>query len=409
MAQNSLSFTDGSGLQLINFVDGATQSLVTLFYGPTDPATMTPSNAYPLMLWADSANNLIKQRKADNSAWVAKGILLADGTIQWYASVINVIPSGNLLSTDQAAINAELDARGLTSDFKNRFINPNFEIWQMGTSIAIPVGVNTYTADGWIVASSGSGVTANKVAFATPTGRSRYGMQIVGAAGNTNVEIIQRVEAANSFDLAGKYISVSFYINHNIGATMNDLMIRLFRANVENNFSTVTQEDVTVHKSVLNSTTTLITCTFSASASAVTGLCLVIDTNTGILAGKALIISEAQLEEGKVCSLLEKRDASRELLMCQRQFIPAQQVEWTGTVSSGNYYSTIMHLPVEMRIKPLAISAGDTLATYSFPAASTSDVDTANSETARAIRVSRLANASGYGRFSGRYGLDARI
>ena len=61
---------DGTGAQVRAGFNNALDTLNTVNSGPAAPAT---TEAY--MLWADTANNLLKQRDAANATWIILGTL----------------------------------------------------------------------------------------------------------------------------------------------------------------------------------------------------------------------------------------------------------------------------------------------------------------------------------------------
>lgn len=60
------------GLQLVQDMNKALETIATDFAGSTDPAAM----AWPYSTWADTGTGSIKRRNAANSAWVIEGRLL---------------------------------------------------------------------------------------------------------------------------------------------------------------------------------------------------------------------------------------------------------------------------------------------------------------------------------------------
>jgi len=73
MAQASISIANGSGASVRSAINSALEAITTLQSGATAPST-----TYPFMQWADTANDLLKQRNAANSAWIIKGTLSAE-------------------------------------------------------------------------------------------------------------------------------------------------------------------------------------------------------------------------------------------------------------------------------------------------------------------------------------------
>jgi len=69
-SQNSLIVPDGTGAAVRAGFNNAIDTLNTVNSGPSAPGT---TEAY--MLWADTTNNLLKQRNAANSGWITIGAL----------------------------------------------------------------------------------------------------------------------------------------------------------------------------------------------------------------------------------------------------------------------------------------------------------------------------------------------
>lgn len=84
MAQYNFTVPNGSGYDVRANINNAVQSLATHFSGATDPATLSPDCSLPYMIWADTGNSLVKQRTADDTAWVTIGTINTDGTFNLY-------------------------------------------------------------------------------------------------------------------------------------------------------------------------------------------------------------------------------------------------------------------------------------------------------------------------------------
>ena len=106
MSQNTLVIADGTGAQVLERMNNANNTLVTLNSGSSAPAT-----TYAYMLWADTANDLLKIRNAANTGWVTMGTLSAtnlgikpsDGD----KGDITVSSSGNTWTIDNGAIGTD--------------------------------------------------------------------------------------------------------------------------------------------------------------------------------------------------------------------------------------------------------------------------------------------------------------
>lgn len=70
MSQHDLDLADANGAAFRADANNALQALGTLQSGSSAPAT-----TYARMLWADTTDNLLKQRNAANSGWIVRGSL----------------------------------------------------------------------------------------------------------------------------------------------------------------------------------------------------------------------------------------------------------------------------------------------------------------------------------------------
>lgn len=75
MAQHDYNIANQSGLAFRQDLNNALSAIVSINSGAAEPSTL-----YAYMLWADTANGLLKQRNAANTAWVTIGTL---GSVGW--------------------------------------------------------------------------------------------------------------------------------------------------------------------------------------------------------------------------------------------------------------------------------------------------------------------------------------
>lgn len=97
MSQNTLTIADGTGLQVLGYVNNALNTLVTQNSGSAAPTT-----TYAYMTWADTTTGLLKIRNAANTAWVTVGTMastnlgLVDPTTPTTFSAATTFNSGTL-------------------------------------------------------------------------------------------------------------------------------------------------------------------------------------------------------------------------------------------------------------------------------------------------------------------------
>jgi hypothetical protein len=195
---------------------------------------------------------------------------------------------------------------------RNVIINGKFEIAQRGTSISSGIGQLTYTLDRWIVAASTAAVTANQ---GSQTSEPYNYLSVTGAAGNTAVSIRQRIEANNIRHLAGKEVTLSFFI-YNATSNVSTIDVVMDRANAVNDFTTATQFSTTALGSLSDTNRRSITVTLPAEARNGIEVRFV----TSALTSGIFVLHTVQLEPGTVATPFERRSFGQELALCQRYY-----------------------------------------------------------------------------------------
>lgn len=86
MSQNTVVIVDGTGLEVLGYINDALNTLIT-----TNSGSAAPSVTYAHMLWADTTNSQLKLRNSANTDWIVLGALSANFGLQ---------PSGNYVIYD---------------------------------------------------------------------------------------------------------------------------------------------------------------------------------------------------------------------------------------------------------------------------------------------------------------------
>ena len=194
MAQHDYDIGNQSGSAFRSDLNNALAAIVSVNSGSSDPAVM-----YAYQLYADTTNNLLKQRNAGNSAWITIGTLgatnwglaaLASPTFTGTPSaptaaagtnttqiattafvVSSFLPLAGGTVTGNIKLNAQSDIRFADAD------SSNYVALQAPTTVATDLTLTLPAADG----SSGQALTTNgsgALAFATiggvPTGAVFY-------------------------------------------------------------------------------------------------------------------------------------------------------------------------------------------------------------------------------------------
>ncbi len=263
--------------------------------------------------------------------------------------------NGDIASTTQVSAPALLTNAinsGPLAGFRNRILNPRFEIAQRGTSGTVPLA-SAYNLDRWTGITLGVAVNWAQQPGGVILGETAANvLQFGGVAGNTFLRFLQRIEAANSRDLCGKTVTFSIYVAQQSGAARN-FNITCFRANAVDNWSASTALGSNT-TSLLDNTWTRVSLTVALPASGPeNGLSFDMDFGggNGLVAGQLLSVWGAQLEIGDRVTPLEFRPRGLEQQLCRRYFRrQAYQVPATTAQNLGT---------IEMRATP-AITGGGT-------------------------------------------------
>jgi hypothetical protein len=237
--------------------------------------------------------------------------------------------------------------------FKNRIINGAMVIDQRnaGASQTLTSG-GLYSVDRWQTYAYTANLTGQRVAGSLGF---QYAYQITGAASNTQAQFQQKIEAANSYDLAGNTVTLSAYFANTTNTTVNWVA---YYANSTDNFSantTIASGSWTVTSSLARYSTQI-----SIPSAATTGL-LITFYNSGQTSG-TWTITGVQLEKGSTATSFDYRPYGTELALCQRYY---QYINTGSTaVGAGYYGSTTSGQPVYFTLNfPVAFRTAPTITT----------------------------------------------
>lgn len=306
--------------------------------------------------------------------------------------------------TAQAARNT-LGIDGLGSAFRNRIINGAMLVTQRATSATVTAGTAVPTAsagypcvDRWFVYSTGANVTAARVGSGLATNR----LQITGAASVTAVGIGQRIEQANSADLAGQTVTLSVDLANSL---LTEVTWTLSYANSADAFGTIgtpTKTQIATGTFTVDANPTRYSAQITLPAGATTGLEILF--TVGAQVSGTWQVGNVQIERGATAGTFDPRSYGQELALCHRYlpaFLPAGG---TSMVGPGQCVSTTaarvqFAFPVTPRVVPTGISA--------TAAGGFSVVNAGGSVTCTSIVASTLGHRIGRVEFNVAAGLTA--
>jgi hypothetical protein len=254
-----------------------------------------------------------------------------------------------------------------TFGFKNRIINGQMQIAQRATSATITAGstiaAGYSTVDRFYVYCTGANVTAAQVAG---SGATRNRLQITGAASVTAVGIGQRIEALNSYDMAGSTATLSLDISNSLLTTVT---WTAYYANTADTFGTLaspTRTQIATGTFTVSSTLTRYSAQISIPAAATTGIEVVF--TVGAQTSGTWVVGNIMLEESSIATSFDYRPFGTELALCQRYFysIPASTVGLGGWGSYNGATTGVLfyYNPVTMRTAPSVSNITGTLAVF---------------------------------------------
>jgi len=253
--------------------------------------------------------------------------------------------------------------------FRNRIINGDFRIDQRNNgalknnSSPNTALATTFGADRWLVSEQVTGTGFSQRA-SDGTGADKYYLSISRPSSLNALIIAQRIEAINSYDLAGKTVTLSFRAAILGGYT--SLSWKASYANTTDSFgsfSSPTKTQIATGNVTVGSSFNSYSATFTVPSAATTGIEISFyNTNISIDA-TTLRISNVQLELGSVATPFEQRPIGTELALCQRYYqnivTPNATTDFNGLMvrESTTQAQASVYLPVSMRITPALVGS----------------------------------------------------
>ena len=260
---------------------------------------------------------------------------------------------------------SQLGSAGVSTGFKNRLINGQFQIAQRGTSgssssSGLPTTATYPSVDRWFAYSSGAAVTIAQVAG---SGNIKNLVQATGAGSVTAVGIGQRIESSNCYDLAGQTVTLSAQIANSLLTTVT--WTAYYAATTDT--WTAAATTITSGTFTVTSTLTQYSASFAVPSAATTGLQIVF--SVGAQTSGTFQIGNAQLEVGTTATNFEVRDYGRELALCQRYYWQLDTNThpsslFNGDFSTGNAAISIFTNPVYMRTGPTVVMPANNTFTF---------------------------------------------
>jgi hypothetical protein len=270
------------------------------------------------------------------------------------------------LSTQSVAI-----GQGNSSIMKNRIINGAMYVAQRASSATITAGatLNYATVDRFYGYCTGANVTMAQI---SGSGNNRNLLQFTGASSVTTIGCGQRIEALNSYDLAGQTATLSAFIANSVLTTVT---WTAYYATTTDNFGTLaspTRTQIATGTFTVTSTLTQYNAQISIPSAATTGIEIVF--TVGAQTSGTWQLGLVQLEVGSSATGYEYEDYTSLLSKCQRYcYVTSAGANFNGGCESTTTADFTIYHPVPMRATPtLTVSAAWKADNYATVAATSS-------------------------------------
>ena len=263
-----------------------------------------------------------------------------------------VSSSNGVFSTPNGSLGA-----GNATRFKNRIINGNMYVAQRATSATLTAGgtiANGYaTVDRFYGYCTGANVTMAQVAG---TGNNKNLLRFTGAASVTAIGCGQRIEAINSYDLAGSTATLSVYLSNSL---LTSVTWTAYYANTTDTFGTLaspTRTQIATGTFTVTSTLTQYNAQISVPSAATTGIEIVF--TVGAQTSGTFNIGLVQLELGGSATGFDYVDYTTQLAMCQRYYQIYTKPVGRGVAGINLINRVGLSLQVQMRTSPTLTMSG---------------------------------------------------
>jgi hypothetical protein len=314
---------------------------------------------------------------------------------------------------------------------RNRIINGGMDIAQRGTSFAA-IASASYSMDRWVWGQSGAMVCTVSQSTDVPnnTFQSSYKVDVTtvdsSIAASDLANIQQRIEGYNVRDLIGTTFTLSFWVKSPKTGThciafrsggFDRSFVKEYTIISANSWEyktlTVSGGLITagtwswINDLGLNVTFVLAAgTTFHTTADAwQTGNFIATANQVNVMDNTAndFFITGVQLEPGAVATPFERRIFGQELALCQRYFEFGNLSLFSGNVTSGGAYNSVVKYSTQKRATPSVVLTNEANANFS------TTVGTVESPASTGFREARLANVTGNGFFVSSWTASAEL
>lgn len=355
MSQHDYILNNATGAAFRSDLNAALDAVLTQNSGSSAPTTTKP-----YMYWASTSDDKLKQRNADNTAWIDVATLSTGAALQLPNGIVstNKLDSTNGIDPILNSING-----GPLAGFRNYIINGSCQISQRGTSGPCTTTPSYGPVDRFRTAIVGGATGVS----ATTTWETQWyqnfassnGIGVSGTWTNGNVWVDTILEDITVLSLYGKTVTVSASVWQDTGSTVDfRFYIGVTNAGPNNWLSGVTYPYVGPSVNVPHQTVTKVSATFTLTANIVNGLEVILQGGVSSVTNKNFRMGNFQLEVGTKATVPEVRPYSTELALCKRYYVAGKATPeiFCAPVTTANTYYQSVIFEVPMRISPTTIN-----------------------------------------------------
>lgn len=244
--------------------------------------------------------------------------------------------------------------------FRNRIVNGAFAVDQRNAGAAQTFTAGAalaYSVDRFYGYCAGANVSGQRVAGSAP---DQYLYKFTGAASVTAIGFGQRIETANSFDLAGQTATLSVKLANSLLTTVTWTASYATTTDAFGTLAAPTKTQIATGTFTVNATLTSYGAQIAIPAAATTGVEIVL--SVGAQTSGNWQIGEVQLEPGAVATAFERRPISLEAALCAyyyTQFVYGSSgaIQFSGYAAASAYSISWFSFP-PMRAAPTAALVG---------------------------------------------------
>jgi hypothetical protein len=183
---------------------------------------------------------------------------------------------------------------------------------------------------------TGANVVGKRIGGSAP---DQFLYQFTGAASVTAIGFGQRIETANSFDLAGQTATLSVELANSLLSTVNWTAYYAATADTFGTLASPTKTQIAAGSFTVNSTLTRYSAQIAIPAAATTGVEIVL--SVGAQTSGTWTIGEFQLELGQVATPFERRPIGVETALSQRYFEVVSFSQTCGAINASEQVLSI--------------------------------------------------------------------